>query len=316
MNILIPGGASYIGSWLVPHLLAGGHKVTVYDTLMFGNGYLPMDNENLRVVKADVRDSLSWGSICEGQDTVIYLASISRELMCQQNPELAQSVNVDCFGPDVEIAKKAGVKRFIYASSVAVYGSSETPINEDAPLDPTTIYGKGKKDCELILRGFQSQDFTTIVTRSASVCGYAPRMRLDLTINRMVHDACKKGVINVEGGEQQRSHVHINDICDFYKLLLTYPAEFVAGQAFNIVTANHKIIESARMVKEVLDKYIYIHVGPRVDDRSYAIDGEKVKALGYAPKKSIEDAIRDVVIKFESGYWTDSLTNPMYQNML
>ena len=277
-----------------------------------------MDNENLKVIKADVRDSVSWGAVCEGHEAVIYLASISRELLCQQQPELAQSINVDCFEPDVEIAKYKGVKRFIYASSVAVYGSSETPVKEDVPLAPTTIYGIGKQKCESVLWKYQSEDFTTIATRSASVCGYAPRMRLDLTINRMVHDACRKGVITVEGGKQQRSHIHIADICDFYKLLLTAPDWSVGKQAFNVVTQNQRIETSAKDVYDVMvemGKSVQIRDVPRVDDRSYAIDGEKVRAVGYAPKRSIKEAIRDIAIKFESGYWKDSITNPVYQNL-
>jgi nucleoside-diphosphate-sugar epimerase len=317
VRILVSGGASYIGSWLVPHLLAEGHQVTVYDTLMFGNGFLPGDNENLTIVKADVRDHDAWRKVCVGTETVIYLASISRELMCQQQPELAQAVNVDCFDPDVRIAKEEGVKRFIYASSVAVYGSSETPLAEDSPLAPTTIYGIGKKACEEILRGYQSEDFTTIVTRSASVCGYAPRMRLDLTINRMVHDAMTKGIISVEGGDQIRSHIHIKDICDFYKLLLKHPA--VGGRAFNVVCANQSIKQSAKMVQDIMSrefgKFVITPVKPRVDDRSYAIDGSLVAELGWTPNWMIHDAVRDVAIKFASGYWKDSLTNPIYQNM-
>lgn len=285
---------------------------------MFGSGFLPTDNGHLKVVKADVRDADYWQKACAGQDTVIYLASISRELMCQQQPELAQSVNVDCFGPDVELAKAEGVKRFIYASSVAVYGSSETPVKEDAPLEPTTIYGQGKLACETILKSHQGDNFTTIVTRSASVCGYAPRMRLDLTINRMVHDAVRKGVINVEGGQQTRSHVHIQDLTDFYKLLLKAPKEKVEGQAFNVVMENQTIIESARMVQQVFDvknSYIRIITTPRVDDRSYAIDGEKIMDLGFQPTRFISNAVREIAEKFESGYWKDSLTNPIYQNM-
>ena len=318
MKILVSGGASYIGSWLIPHLLANGHKVVVYDTLMFGHGFLPTGNASLKVVKADVRDAANWRKVCAGVDVVIYLASISRELLCQREPDLAQSVNVDCFDPDVKIAKEEGVKRFIYASSVAVYGSSETPLTEDAIQAPTTIYGKGKKACEEILRTHQSEGFTTIVTRSASVCGYAPRMRLDLTINRMAHDAYRQGIITVEGGSQIRSHIHINDISDFYRLLLTAPVELVGGRAFNVVTENQTVLDSARMVRDVFmdhGKFVQLERTPRVDDRSYAIDGSKVAVLGYAPKKSIRDAVRDVAIRLESGYWKDSLTNPVYQNM-
>ena len=315
MRILVSGGASYIGSWLVPHLLAEGHQITVYDTLMFGNGFLPTDNANLKIVKADVRDQDKWREVCRGQETVIYLASISRELMCQQHPELAKSVNVDCFSPDVKIAKEEGVKRFIYASSVAVYGSSETPLKEDSKLAPTTIYGQGKEACERVLWEEESPEFTTIATRSASVCGYAPRMRLDLTINRMVHDACRKGVITVEGGQQKRSHVHISDICDFYKLLLTAPKNLVSGEAFNVVRDNQTILESAHLVSETLERVIAISASKRVDDRSYAVDGRKVQTLGFSPKRGIEEAIREIGMKFDSGYWKDSLTNPIYQNM-
>ena len=316
MKILVPGGASYIGSWLVPQLLAEGHEITVYDTLMFGDGFLPKDNGNLKIVKADLRDLDSWKKACEGQESVIFLASISRELLCQQQPELAQSVNVDSFEPCVKSSKEAGVKRFIYASSVAVYGSSEVPLKEDSPLQPTTIYGQGKKACEEILLSHQGDNFTTIITRSASVCGYAPRMRLDLTINRMVHDAVRKGKITIEGGDQIRSHISIRDLSDFYKLILTYREDFVGGQAFNVVSENQSILQSAKMIKSVLrERLIPLETKPRVDDRSYAIDGSKVSVLGFATKYGLEYAIRDMVVKLDSGYWKDSLTNPIYQNM-
>ena len=316
MKILVPGGASYIGSWLVPQLLADGHEITVYDTLMFGDGFLPKDNGNLKIVKADLRDLDSWKKACEGQEVVIFLASISRELLCQQQPELAQSVNVDAFEPCVKSSKEAGVNRFIYASSVAVYGSSEVPLKEDSPLQPTTIYGQGKKACEEILLSHQGDNFTTIITRSASVCGYAPRMRLDLTLNRMVHDAVRKGKITIEGGSQIRSHISIRDLSDFYKLILTYREDFVGGQAFNVVSENQSILQSAKMIKSVLrERLIPLETKPRVDDRSYAIDGSKVSVLGFATKYGLEYAIRDMVVKLDSGHWKDSLTNPIYQNM-
>ena len=316
MRILCAGGASYIGAWMIPHLLAAGHKVTVYDTLMFGDGFLPRDNGNLKIVKADVRDQAAWRAVCEGQEAVIYLASISRELLCQQNPELAHAVNVECFRPDVIIAKHAGVKRFIYASSVAIYGSSEIPSSEDSPIKPTTIYGEGKAECEKALMDHQDANFCCTITRSASVCGYSPRMRLDLTINRMVHDACRRGIINVEGGSQVRSHVHIKDLSDFYKLLLAMRTDIIAGQAFNVVAANLSINETARIVSRLVGN-IDIIKGARVDDRSYLVSGEKAwDVLNWWPTRSIESAVIEMKAKFDSGYWQDSLTNPIYQNMI
>lgn len=314
MRVLVPGGCSYIGAWLVPHLLGDGHVVTVYDSMMFGNGHMP-DNDNCRVIKADVRDSEEWSHACKGQDAVIYLASISRELMCQQNEGLAYEVNVESFRPAVAAARDAGVKRFIYGSSVAVYGSSESDAKEDAPLEPTTIYGRGKAACEEILREFEA-DICCTVTRSASVCGYSPRQRLDLTINRMVHDAVRKHEIKVEGGPQKRSHISIKDVARFYRMLLDVSTTRISGQAFNVVAENQRVKESAFLVARIVGNTA-IDVGPRVDDRSYSVDGEKaMRVLGFKPAFKIEDAIRDLKVRLDAGYWKDSLTNPVYQNML
>lgn len=312
MNVLIPGGASYIGAYLVPHILAHGHSVTVYDTLYFGSGFLPKDNGHLRVVKADVRDQKKWQEMCAGVDAVIYLASISREMLCQQKPELARQINVDCVEPDIRIAKDAGVKRFIYASSVAIYGSSDCALNESSPIRPTTIYGEGKARAEEALWKHASRDFVCTATRSASVTGYSPRMRLDLTINRMVHDAYRKGKITVEGGSQIRSHIHMKDICDFYLRLLD--ADNVAGEAFNVVAENHSVNYSAQMVSRIMD--CNVEVKPRVDDRSYAIDGMKAnRVLDFIPKRPIEHAVYDLRANFKMGMWPDSETNPVYQNL-
>ena len=313
MNVLVPGGASYIGAYLVPLLLGDGHKVTVYDTFAFGESFLPKENDNLDLVKADVRDQKAWRKMCRKKHAIIYLASISRESMCQKYEPLAHEVNVECVGPDIQIAKDEGVRKFIYASSVAIYGSSDKPATEKHPIKPTSIYGKHKAECEELLWKAHSKDFACIATRSASVCGYSPRMRLDLTINRMVHDAYRKGVITVEGGNQIRSHVHMRDICDFYRLLLE--DDRAAGQAFNIVYENQTIKESAELVSSIID--CEIKFTERVDDRSYSIDGHKAYAmLDFVPKRPISQAIHFLKAHFDMGRWSDSLTNPVYQNII
>ena len=313
MNVLVPGGASYIGAYLVPFLLADGHKVTVYDTFAFGESWLPKDNDNLDLVKADVRDQAAWKAVCKKKHAIIYLASISRESMCQKYEPLAHEVNVECVGPDIQIAKDEGVRKFIYASSVAIYGSSDKPANERHPIRPTSIYGKHKAECEELLWKADSKDFACIATRSASVCGYSPRMRLDLTINRMVHDAYRKGVITVEGGDQIRSHVHMLDICDFYRLLLH--DNRANGHAFNIVCENQTVRYSAEMVSSIIDAEV--RITERVDNRSYSIDGHKAYALlDFSPKRSIEQAVYDLKARFDAGLWNDSMTNPIYQNII
>lgn len=314
MKVLISGGASYIGAWLIPLILGDGHLVTVYDSMLFGNGCLP-DNDNCRAIKADVRDEKAWRDACKGQDAVIYLASISRELMCQENEKLAYEVNVESFRPAVITAKEALVRRFIYGSSVAVYGSSDHDAMEDEPLAPSTIYGRGKAACEAILAEYQDDGFCCTVTRSASVCGYSPRQRFDLTINKMVHDAVRLRKIKVSGGAQKRSHISIKDITRFYRFLLDVAPSRIAGQAFNVVTENQSVKESAMMVARIVGN-TNIEVGPRTDDRSYSVDGGKaLRVLGFKPAHLIEDAVNDLKVRLEAGYWKDSMTNPVYQNL-
>lgn len=311
-RVLVPGGASYIGAYLVPHLLGDGHYVTVYDTFSFGDPGLPKSNDHLNIVKADVRDKTAWKSVCTGKDAIIYLASVSREAMCQKYETLAHQINVEALGPDIEIAKGEGVSQFIYASSVAVYGSSNKPANEKHPINPTSIYGKHKAESEDIVWKAMDADFSCLVTRSASVCGYSPRMRFDLTINRMIHDAYRTKTITVEGGEQIRSHIHMRDICGFYRRLLETD---LTGEAFNVVCENQKVRESAELVQSIIDCDIVFK--DRVDDRSYSINGDKaIRMLDFTPQYKLEQAIYETKARMDNGLWKDSQTNPKYQNMI
>ena len=233
--------------------------------------------------------------------------------MCQKYEPLAHEVNVECVGPDIQIAKDEGVKRFIYASSVSIYGSSDVPAKEKHPIQPPSIYGKHKAECEELVWKAHSKDFACIATRSASVCGYSPRMRLDLTINRMVHDAYRKNCITVEGGDQIRSHIHMHDICDFYRLLVEDAR--ANGQAFNVVCDNQRVKDSALMVSSIID--CDVKVTERVDNRSYSIDGHKAYAkLDFVPKRALEQAVYDLKVRFDMGQWQDSMTNPIYQNII
>ena len=298
---------------MIPHLLADGHEITAYDTQWFGNGHLP-DNDLCKVLKADVRDLDTFLGACEGKDALIHLASISSDEMCQKNEQLAQSVNVDCFPDNVAIAQFQGVKRFIYASSVAAYGAA-CEAQEGQPLKPTTIYGRGKAACEEVLLKHQDKDFAPIVLRSASVCGYSPHQRFDLMVNKMAHDAMRAGMIAVNGGQQKRCHIHMKDIVDVYRLLLGAPPEQVSGQIYNAVADNMTVRGTARLVANVVGG-VDVEVKPRTDDRSYTVDGGKfMRAFNWKPKFGVMDAAYDLKVKLESGMWKDSATNPLYQNL-
>lgn len=314
MKVLVTGGAGYVGALLVPQLLAEGHQVTVLDNLMFGHGYLPTDNGNLSIINADVRDAQSYYDHLWGKDAVIYLASVSNNAMCEKDPKFSQSVNVDGFNDFVTLAKAREIKRFIYASSVAVYGSSSEEATEDMVLFPTTLYASAKAQCEGILLLHQSKDFATVRVRSASVCGYSPNIAFHLTINKMVNDAVRKGAITINGGNQKRSHIHIKDLCDFYKLMLTVPAEKISGHAFNVARENMEMLDAGALVSR--ETGAPVSYQPYTDDRTYSVSNTKaMEVLNFAASRTIAMGIREIYDRMKQGQWADSQDNAKYQRI-
>lgn len=322
-NVLVTGGAGYVGNVMVPQLLEAGYNVTVYDILYFGKKTLPLTHPNLKVVEGDIRDIALFEKTVQGMDAVLHLACISNDPSFELDENLSKSVNYDCFEPLVIAAKKAGVKRFVYCSSSSVYGVSDEPqVTEETPLVPLTLYNKFKGMCEPLLFKHMSDDFTCVTIRPATVCGYSPRTRLDLSVNILTNHAVNKGLITVFGGGQKRPNLHINDMADLYELLLKVPAEKIQGETFNAGYQNFSIMELAMMVKEVVEaeypdrKPLEIKVTESNDNRSYHISSEKIKrVLGFEAKRSIQDAVRDLCVAFKAGKLPDSFTNDWYFNV-
>jgi nucleoside-diphosphate-sugar epimerase len=322
-KVLVTGGAGYVGCVLVPKLLEAGHEVIVYDLMLFGADGLPTDDERLRVVKGDIRDAAHLSKELEGVDEVIHLACISNDTRFELDPDLGKSINYDCFEPMVAAAKEAGVKRFIYASTSSVYGVSDAPeVTEEHPLVPLTDYNKFKGMCEPLLLKYQSPDFTTVIIRPATVCGYSPRMRFDLTVNILTNHAVNKGKITVFGGTQQRPNIHVDDISELYVELLKFSDEMIAGETFNAGYQNHTVSELAEMVKKVVEEEmperapITIETTSSDDLRSYHVSSKKIaEKLGYVPKRSVEDAVRDLCRAFKAGQLPDSLEDDRYINV-
>ena len=211
-KIFITGGAGYVGAVLVPNLLENGYVVTVLDLMIYGENVLP-SHPNLNAVKGDIRDQAFLRKLLPGHDAVIHLACISNDPSFELNPDLGKSINLDAFQPLVEISKSCSVKRFIYASSSSVYGIKDEPnVHEEMVLEPLTDYSQFKADCEKILAEYQSDDFTTVTIRPATVCGYSPRQRLDVVVNILTNLAYHKREISVFGGDQLRHNIHIADM--------------------------------------------------------------------------------------------------------
>jgi nucleoside-diphosphate-sugar epimerase len=227
------------------------------------------------------------------------------------------------FEPIVLAAKKAGVKRFIFASSSSVYGISEEPnVKEDHPLLPLTLYNKYKGLCEPILFKHTDENFVGVVYRPATVCGYGPRQRLDVSVNILTNLAVNKGNITVFGGSQLRPNLHIQDYADLCKELLGAPDDKIANQIFNCGYENMSIMEIAETVKKVVAEEfpnkddISIEVTPSDDLRSYHINSDKITELtGFKPQFSVEDAIRDLCQAFLEGKLPNSLTDDKYFNV-
>lgn len=322
-NVVVTGGAGYCGSLLVPQMLDKGYNVTVYDVMYFGASHLPKEHPNLRIVAGDIRDAAKLQSVFEGQDAVISLACISNDASFELDEALSTNINLNAFEPMVIAAKKAGVRRFVYASSSSVYGVSDAPdVTEDHPLVPLTLYNKYKGICEPVLRRHTDDNFVGVIFRPATVCGYAPRLRLDLSVNILTNHAITNGRIRVFGGTQLRPNLHVQDYCDLCLLLLEAPAAKVQNEIFNCGYENMNIMDIALLVKKVVGELmpekgeIDIVTEPTDDIRSYHINSDKIKGtLGFAPKLSVEEAIRGLVLAFREGKVPDSMEDNRYYNV-
>ena len=219
-KILITGGAGYVGSKLVPKLLDLNYQVTVLDLMIYGTDVLDQ-NENLKIIKGDIRDENLLEKILPTQDILIHLACISNDPSFELNPTLGKSINLDAFEPLVKLSRSKGISKFIYASSSSVYGiKTEKNVTEDMSLEPLTDYSKFKGDCEKILNKYKSDSFITTPIRPSTVCGYAKRQRLDLVVNILTNHAYHNRKIKVFGGDQLRPNVHIDDMVDSYIAVL------------------------------------------------------------------------------------------------
>jgi nucleoside-diphosphate-sugar epimerase len=318
-TVLVTGGAGYVGSVLVPKLLAAGHKVRVIDTYWFGDFVLGgvKSHPNLTEIKADLRDRHALDYALTGCTAVIHLACISNDPSFEMDPGLGKSINYDAFFPLVQLSKDHGVKRFIYASSSSVYGiKEEENVTEELPLQPLTDYSKYKAMCEDVLLGEREPGFATLVLRPATVCGYSPRLRLDLSVNILTNLAYHKREITVFGGSQRRPNLHIQDMADLYVQTLKWPAEAIDGKVYNAGWQNLSIREIADLAKREVGDDVKIVTTPTDDLRSYHVSSEKIKReLGWEPRHTVTDAIRDLVAAFKAGKVQNSLTDPRYFNI-
>jgi nucleoside-diphosphate-sugar epimerase len=291
--------------------------------MYFGDDFLPKDSPNLTIVQGDIRDTKRLSNAMAGHDAVVSLACISNDASFELDENLSTSVNFEAFEPMVLAAKNAGVKRFLYASSSSVYGVSDQPnVTEDHPLVPLTLYNKYKGMCEPLLNKHVDDNFTGVTFRPATVCGYAPRQRLDLSVNILTNHAVNKNKITVFGGSQLRPNLHIQDYIDAVEMFLEAPAAKIQGEIFNVGYQNLSLTEIAKLVRKVvIDEFpdradLEIVTTPSDDLRSYHINSDKVnRVLGFQPRHTIEDAVRELCAAFRDNLLPNSFEDDAYFNV-
>lgn len=298
MNILITGGCGFVGTVLTTQLLQDGHSITVVDTQWFGNHL--QAHPNLQVLKQDTRDVDQIP--LKNVDVVIHLANIANDPGVEMNPTLSWEVNVLATQQLADRAVRAGVKQFIFASSGSVYGVKDDPqVTEDLELVPISAYNKTKMVAERVLLSYA--DVMQIhCVRPATVCGFSPRMRLDVSVNMLTMQALKNGVMTVFGGDQVRPNIHINDMVNVYRHFLAKP-DLPSG-CYNAGFENISILDIAKKVAATVPSEIQISASN--DPRSYRQNSDKLRATGFVQEFSVLDAIADVTEKFRSGELVES----------
>ncbi len=316
-TVLVTGGAGYVGSVLVERLVRHGFAVRVLDSMIFGTAGLTAVEDDCEIIAGDITDVDCVTQALHGVECVVHLAAISNDSSGELDPEWTRRVNLEATQTLADLATEIGAVRFLYASSSSVYGIKHEPdVSEDLPLNPLTIYSKTKAWSEQYLLAQQSSRFAPVCVRSATVCGYSPRQRLDTVVNMFVSDAVTRGEITVNGGEQQRPLIHIADLCDYYVHLLRAPVELISGTVFNAGAGNYALMEIAELVAHYVNRNVMITRRQRTKkSRSYRISCDRIRSrLGLFPQRSVADAITDLKAAFEDGRIPDP-GDSVYRNI-
>lgn len=314
-KVMVIGGAGYVGSVLCPMLVNRGFTTVAYDTMWFGHKTLPRE---VWRIQGDMGDLYSLKRAMAGCDAVIHLACISNDPSFDLNPEIGRRINWETFPGICEAVREMGVKQFIYASSSSVYGVKSGNVTEEFECDPLTDYSKYKLACEKHLQNADMGKTTWTILRPATVCGYSPRLRLDLIINALTISALATDKITVHGGKQLRPNIHIKDMASAYIAILDAASEAIHRQIFNVGTSNASVAELAYMVEEALGfpPQIKTEFTSTNDNRSYQIDSDKIyRLVGFKPAYGLDQAVKELAVRFSTGQIKNPLTDPIYYNV-
>jgi nucleoside-diphosphate-sugar epimerase len=306
MKVVVTGAAGYIGAATVARLLDAGHTVAGLDCLRFGGtallgSYL---TGRFSLTRGDIRDRTLVARVFADADAVVHLAGIVGDPACAAEPDLARAVNLDAAVALHEAAGRAGVARFVFASTCSVYGHCAYPADEAAPLNPLSLYAQNKVDAETQLLGAVPGGMATSVLRFATVYGLAPRMRFDLVVNTLVAHALTTGRVQVFTPAAWRPLIHVADVADAITSVVQAPAAMVGTQVFNVGSAdNWQLADVARLVAGICGPGVQVDISPVDGDaRDYRITTSKLSAAtGWTACRTLRDGIEELANALSAG---------------
>lgn len=307
MKILITGGAGYVGTALIPQLLAKNYKVVVYDNLMFGgDAILPFFRDpNFEFIKGDIRDKKSLEKSVKKTDVIIHLAAIVGFPACRKEPELAKAVNVDGTKNLIDVSTKEQL--IIYGSTGSNYGTVEDVCTEETPLNPLSLYGQTKTLAEKMIL----ENRKAIAWRFATAFGVSARLRLDLLINDFTHKALTQGYLVVYEKHFMRTFIHVHDMGKVFLFGIENQGRMISN-VYNVGNEdmNYSKEEICNMIKEKTEAYIhYADIGEDADKRNYVVSYDKIKNLGYKTTITVEEGINELVRALKAVQFKTPYTN-------
>ena len=307
-TVLVIGGAGYIGSALLPKLLDRGHRVRLFDLMFYGTEPIRdvVNHPNLEIMQADFRriDKLVHGM--RGVDAVIHLGAIVGDPACALDRDLTIEVNLIGTRTIAEVAKGYGIRRFIFASTCSVYGANvgDELLTEDSPLNPVSLYAATKLASERVLMELASESFSPTCLRFSTIYGISGRTRFDLVVNLLTAKAVIDGEITIQGGDQWRPFLHVEDAANALLSTLESPLPKVHRHILNVGSEqqNHTIQQVGEMIREIVPSARLINLDSDGDQRNYRADFSKIRAhLGFYPQRTVAQGIAQVVDAIKSG---------------
>ncbi len=318
-SVLLIGGAGYIGSAVLPKLLAEGRRVRVLDCFLFGKDPIVpyLKHPSLEIHQGDFRHVDTVVAAMRDMDSVIHLGGLVGDPACAIDEELTIQINLIATRTIAEVAKGDGITRFVFASSCSVYGASDQLLNEKSVLNPVSLYARSKIASENVLLSMRDDSFEPVILRFGTIYGLSGRTRFDLVVNLLAAKAVLEGVITVQGKDQWRPFLHVQDAASAVVMALGARSESVASLIYNVGSdeQNRTLGQIGELIRSMVPGSVVRYSEENVDRRNYRVEFQKIREeLGFTPAWTVQSGIQQVLDAIMSGKVTN-YQDPKYSNV-